>query len=232
MDEGRPIDLTLYFFWSSMAAQRVRLALGYKHINYRAVALSRDDDETFFELGMARQPFVAVMGEAVFTDSTTLLAELDGRVGGVPIFDGVLPSDAWAALLRWRDSVEHLLARLHAPVLPAFIDIAASEEAHLAYKADVERRFGLSVEALSNDRYDGYQQLSRVSRLPELARHLAREKFYFGGKLTAADCLLAADLFPLQLLDGVTLPVDLLYYLDRVEKACDASIREGLANRL
>jgi len=75
-------------------------------------------------------------------------------------------------------AVAHIMLRLYAPVLPAFQDIAGSEQSLLAYKADVGRRFGMRVEAFSNDRYDGFQQLVEMSRLPELARHLGKNKFY------------------------------------------------------
>ena len=135
---------------------------------------------------------------------------------------------AWQALLDWRLSVEALLARLYAPVAPAFADIGGDPAIQATYKAQIEHRFGMSVEALSNDRYDGFSQFAAQSRLAELARHLGRQRFYAGDTLSACDLLLACDLFPLQLLDGVTMPLDLMYYIERVEKACGASLRDGL----
>ncbi len=221
--------MTLYHFWSSMAAQQVRLALAYKGVAHTCVAVAQDDDATFFELGIARSPLVLQLDDgSLHTDALCILEKMDGWVGQAPIFDGVIDTVAWKALLEWRARVAHIMDRLYAPVLPAFQDVAASEASHAAYKADVARRFGMSVEALSNDRYDGFQQFSGMSRLPELARHLGKSKFYIGGQLSAADIVIACDLFPLQLLDGVTVPMDIMYYIQRIENTCGASLRDGL----
>lgn len=212
-----------------MPAQRVRLALNYKGANFDSVALDRNDDETFFALGIAHAPLVLRMDDGMLhTDSVFILEHVDGWFGGTPLFDGVIARDAWQALLDWRASVNAILERLYAPVLPAFEDVGKNEDTLAAYKAGVIRQFGLSAEALSNDRYAGYEQFAQMSRLPALASHLADQRFYIGGQLSAADLLLACDLFPLQLLDGVTLPLALMYYIERVEKACGASLREGL----
>lgn len=118
--------------------------------------------------------------------------------------------------------------RLYAPVLPAFIDIGADENDMAAYKNAVLHRYGMSVEALSNDRYDGFNQLVAQGHLIQLGRHLAQQRFYLNNTLSACDILIACDLFPLQLLDGVTMPLDLMYYIQRVETACNTSLRAGL----
>lgn len=221
--------IRLYHFWSSMPAQRVRLALSYKGVDHEVIALSPDDDASFFELGIGHTDLVLCLADgSLHTDSLLILSRLDGWVGGRPIFDGLVDVAAWTALLDWRESVEPLLARLYAPVAPAFSDIGADPAIQAAYKVRIEYRFGMSVEALSNDRYAGFNQFTAQSRLADLARHLGRHRFYVGGALSACDLLLACDLFPLQLLDGVTMPLDLMYYIERVEKACNASLRDGL----
>lgn len=221
-------EIRLFYFPSGIAAHRVRLALGYKQLPHEAILVAQDDDETFFELGIARAGCVLIADGKLLTDTIEILEQADRLLGGAPLIDGVLPADAWQALLAWRNSIDSILARLYAPVLPAYSDISASDATLSAYKALVERRFGMSVEALSNDRYDGFLQLAERSHLPRLAQHLAREKFYFGGRLTAADLVIAADLFPLQLLDGVTMPLDLMYYFERVAQACRTDLRDGI----
>lgn len=221
--------IRLYHFWSSMPAQRVRLALSYKGVDHEVIALSHDDDASFFELGIGHADLVLRLPDgSLHTDSLLILRQLDGWTGGRPIFDDRVDPVAWQALLDWRLSVEALLARLYAPVAPAFADIGSDATIQAAYKAQIEHRFGISVEALSNDRYDGFRQFAAHARLADLARHLGRQRFYVGGALSACDLLLACDLFPLQLLDGVTMPLDLMYYIERVEKACNASLRDGL----
>lgn len=221
-----------YFFPSDVGAQRVRLALGYKAVGYRATALDYADDKTFFELGIGRRGCILRLADGTLLDDSIVILEgADALFGGAPILQGVLPPDAWHTLLAWRDAMGALLDRLSAPVLPAYSDIASSEANLAAYKGEVEQRFGMSVEALSNDRYAGYAQFAARSRLNELARHLARERFYYDSKISAADFVLAADLYPLQLLDGVSLPLDLMYYFERVEGCCNTDLREYLSLR-
>lgn len=88
-----------------------------------------------------------------------------------------------------------------------------------------------SIESLANDRYDAYAQLERRGRLREVARRLAQQGFY-GATLSLVDIVLTADLHLLHLLDGVTIPLDLLYYFQRVATACGVSLEDGMAHHL
>ncbi len=225
--------LTLYHAWASMPAQRIRLALAYKGVPHAAIPLGAFEDELFFEMGVARSDLLLVQdGALIEREPWAALENMDRIAGGPPLFPPALDAAAWTALKAWRTSVEHVLARLTAPVLPAFAGIGDDPASLAACRAEVERRFGMGLEALSNDRYDGFRQFAQRSRLPELARHLAQNRFYIGGVLTAADLVIACDCFPLQLLDGVTLPMDLIYYIARVEDTCHASLRDGLIVQL
>lgn len=218
----------LYFFHSSAESQRLRLALNYKRIPYQARALARDDDQTFFDLGHAREvPILALPSGELLTDSAVILRSLDAHFPDIPIFRDLLDDPAWAALLQWRQSIDTLLARLQAAALPAYRDIGGAEDTLAAYKAEVRRRFGMSVEELANDRYAAFAQFAQLADLKGLTRRLARRRFYMGAP-SAADMLLAADLYPVQLLDGVSLPIDLMYYLQRVADACGTDLGEGL----
>ncbi len=220
--------IALYHFWWSPASQRVRLALGYKGIVCENRPLAFDDDETFFALGVARSvPVLQHDDGRIWTDSVAILEQLDTLWPDEPIFSGVLPTVEWDGLLAWRKSANALFDRLYAPVMPAFRGLGDSEPAMTAYRSEVLHRFGVSIEELSNDRYAAYDQLMTVAHLRDLATRLARSRFY-AGRPSAADMLLAADLFPLQLLDGVTLPLDLMYYVRRVEEICRTSLRDGL----
>ena len=222
--------IRLYHRWSSMAAQQIRLALHYKSITFDSIPLAQSDDNIWFELGIARADMaLQIPGQPIHTDALTTLRNLDNwLVGTTPIFNSLIDDAAWQALLAWHDSVHHLRERLYAPVLPAFSDIGAHENDMASYKADVLHRYGMSVEALSNDRYDGFIQLAAQSHLNQLGQHLARQRFYLNSTFSACDILIACDLFPLQLLDGVTMPLDLMYYIQRVESACNTSLRAGL----
>lgn len=224
--------ISLYHRWSSMPAQQVRLALSYKEVEFCSRPLAQDDDEIWFDLGVARADLaLTIPGQPVQTDALTILATLDEQTSGKPVHTGLVDPEAWQALLKWRAANKNVLMRLYAPVLPAFIDIGANEADLARYKAQIERIYGMSVEALSNDRYDGFNQFFAQAHLSELGTHLARHKFYLDGVFSACDIVLACDLFPLQLLDGVTFPIDLMYYIKRIETVCHSSLRDGLITR-
>jgi glutaredoxin 2 len=220
---------TLYYFYSSPESARVRLALNYKQLHYEARPLAFDDDETFFDLGIARQaPVLQLDDGSLLTDSLAILQGLDAWFPGTPpIFQGIVDEGAWAALLAWRKKVDTILQRLQAPALPGYTDIGGDEDSLAAYKSLVQSRFGMTVEELSNDRYAAFAQLDGLTNLKALASHLGQNRYYLGAP-SAADMLLAADLYPLQILDGVTMPIDLMYYLQRVEETCRTNLREGL----
>jgi glutaredoxin 2 len=221
--------IKLYHRWSSMPAQQVRLAFAYKGVEVETIALPQTDDNIWFELGHARADLaLQIPSHALQTDVMHILTQLDDLVGGTPILNGIVSVDAWQALGAWRDGITHLRNRLYAPVLPAFSDIGGDEADLAHYKAQVQHQYGMSVEALSNDRYDGYQQLASIAHLNALGKHLSQQRFYLKNTLSACDIIIASDLFPLQLLDGVTLPLDLMYYIQRVETACNTSLRTGL----
>lgn len=219
----------LYHFWSSFESQRVRLALSCKGIDWTDHALRYDDDQTFYDLGTARRvPQLVLDSGERLEHSVRILWQADHHFPqGERLVDGRIDTAAWHALLEWRRRVDTILDRLYAPLRPAYRDIAADAETMAAYKAEVAHKYGLSLEALANDRYAGYQQLARLSRLADLARHLSQNRFYTGA-ISIADLLLTADLFPLQLHDGLSLPVDLMYYLERVQDSCELELRQGL----
>lgn len=220
---------TLYHFWSDPASQRIRLALHYKQAAFEERALDYDDDETFFELGLARRVPVLITDDGrTLTDALDILRHIDDYVPeGPPLVHGCIDEPAWRAVLDWRGKAEQILERLYAPVRPAYRGIGDDEARLKAYKAEVRQRFGMSLEALANDRYDGFAQLSKLTQLNALARHLAKNRYYMG-HISIADMLLCADLHPIQVLDGISLPIDLMYYLKRVAETCHASLEEGL----
>lgn len=218
----------LYHFWWSPESQSVRLALGYKTVVFDDQPVAYDDNETFFRLGVARAvPVLQHDDGTIETGAIPILSRIDHRWPTRPVMEGVMTAAGWEALVTWRGSMQALFARLQAPVFPAYQGIGDSAESLAACKTEISTRFGASIEELSNDRYAAFDQLKGAARLGDLAAHLARNRFY-SGRISAADLLLACDLFPLQLLDGITLPLDLMYYIRRVEDVCQTSLRDGL----
>lgn len=220
----------LYHFWSAPEAQRIRLALSCKGVAFEDCPLAYDDDESFFALGVARKvPILQLAGGELLTDSLDILWRIDHFFPDLPqLATGMIDAAGWQALIDWRRRADPILQRLYAPARPAYRDIGGSPETLAAYKAEIRHRFGMTVAELANDRYAGYAQLDSLTRLQALARHLAHNCFYVGPHASIADMLLAADLYPLQVLDGISLPIELLYYLARVEEATHASLQDGL----
>lgn len=210
---------------------RVALAFGVKQEPIELKPLDWFDDETYFSLGIARHPVVLQMADGtLFFDTVRVLSDIDSLLPNGPVLrTTVIADDAWEALLAWRQRVDSVLERLYAPLAPGFRGIGNHPDALADWKSSVRRRFGLGLEELANDRYDGFAQFARLSHLSELARHLAQQRFYLP-QPSLADCLLAADLYPLQMHDGINLPIDMLYYLRRVETLAGVSLnRDWLA---
>ncbi len=219
--------MRFYHFWFEPVSERVRLALGAKGIAHERVIPDYDDDETFFDLGVARQAPVWRWADGrVETDSLAIVRALDSDQPDPPLF-APLQDGQWQALQAWRLSAADLLERLYAPVRPAYRGLG-DHPSHLAsYKASVAARLGASMEELANDRYGAYAQLDALTRFKDLGVFLAQHRFY-AGAFSAADVLLTADLFPLQLQDGITLPIDIMYYFERVQDVCGVDLRDGL----
>lgn len=170
--------ITLYHRWSSMAAQQVRLALSYKAISFSAQPLPQADDAIWFDLGLARADMALLLPEQpIQTDALSILPQLDDHAGGAPIYNSLIDDAAWQALSGWRAANKNVLERLYAPVLPAFSDIGANESDLASYKTKIAHDYGMSVEALSNDRYDGFNQFAAQAQLPQLALYLAKNNF-------------------------------------------------------
>lgn len=218
----------LYYLHHVPESQRVRLALAYKNIAVDAKVPTFDDDAVFFALGRARQvPLLQLDDGTVLTDSLTILARMDALFPAGPPLCDAIDAAAWDALCRWRAHADPLLQRLYAAAAPAYRGVGDDAAALTAYRAATQARLGVTLEQLANDRYAAFAQLDALTRFKELARTLAARRFYTGAP-SIADMLLAADLFPLQVLDGVSLPVDLLYYIARVEACCHATLGAGL----
>lgn len=219
--------MKFYHFWFEPASERVRLALGFKGLAHDRIVPDYGDDETFFELGVARAAPVLVGDDgAVLVDPWEILRAVD-RHGPSPALFAALGDDQWRSLVSWRARADGLLERLYAPMRPAYRGIGDRPDHLASYKASVAARFGASLEELANDRYGAYAQLDAGTDFKGLGGFLAKHRFY-AGDFSVADVLLTADLFPLQLLDGLTLPIDIMYYFERVQDACRVDLRCGL----
>lgn len=218
----------LYHFWSEPAAQRLRLALAYKKIDFEDIAVDYWDDETFMQLEVSRQTPILQLEQSVYTDSINVLSQIDTLFpASIALVNGCIEKAAWHAVLDWRRRIDDPLARLAALAKLTYRDIGLDANATASHKMKTKQQFGVSVEEIANGRYDLYAFIEKHGQLKALARHLAKYRYY-SGFVSIADMLLTADLYPLQAVEGIALPIDLLYYFRRVEDACGLSLQAGL----
>lgn len=215
-----PKHIKLYYQPWRHEGARLRLALSANRCAFEAVALPFAADEIFFELGLGEYPAILQTETKRYSDSLEVLQQFsalcpESNLAAVSAAD-------WQGLRAWHSANALLLERLYAPVALAAITFS-DETAREQYKTASASRFGQSLEALANDRYAAFQQFARQSQLNALSQHLEKNRFY-NGHCSAADCWLTADLFPLQFLDGIGLPIGLRYYWQRVMDFCGCDL--------
>ncbi|KPV41010.1 hypothetical protein AN478_03480 [Thiohalorhabdus denitrificans] len=218
---------TLYHYPFCPPAQRVRLALGLKEIPAEQVALAYTDLETPIELAGKKQVpiFVTDAGE-VLLESEAILGRLDRDAPEPPLFEGAIDPDDYASLKRWMEGFEPLVDRLRGPVQLGYAGLGDDEEAAAYFRRQVESRHGAQLEELVNARYADYRQFEAEAELKRFANLLAKSRF-FSGRLSAADLLIVSEWGFLRWVDGVSPPLDLLYYFERVEEACGVKLASG-----
>lgn len=224
-------NLHLYHRWSSTSGQMLRMVLSAKKLQWQDHPCALRDQETAFDLGYGDLPVLIHADGCKQQGTLPELAAMDQRYPETLPLHAPIGEAEWTAFCQWRSSLTPLLERLIAPVLPAYDEICHHEEDMAFYRNECERRFQQSVEALANDRYGAYQQLESRGRLRDLGKILARQRFYTG-QLSLIDIVLTADLHLLRLLDGVTIPLDLQYYFQRVSDACQLSLNDGMSQSL
>lgn len=209
----------------------LRMVLGAKGLHWNDHPCALRDQETAFDLGFAELPVLVHADGQAQQAKLAELAALDARYPDTPALHTSIPASEWEAFVRWRAGLTPLGDRLIAPVLPAYEEICSDPEDMEFYRQECERRFQQSIESLANDRYGAYQQLESRGRLRELGKVLAKQRCYTG-TLSLIDIVLTADFHLLRLLDGVTIPLDLQYYFQRVAEACGVSLNDGMIRPL
>lgn len=203
---------------------RLRLALAASGCSYETMALPFAAEAVFFELGLGEYPVVLQANSQtetkLYTDSLAVLQAFSALCPESKL--ATVSHADWQGLQAWHSANALLLERLYAPVALAARTFS-EETAREDYKNQIWQRFDQSVEALANDRYEAFQQFARQSQLHALSQHLEKKRFY-NGQCSAADCWLTADLFPLQFLDGISLPIGLRYYWQRVMAFCGCDL--------
>ncbi|HKJ88645.1 MAG TPA: glutathione S-transferase N-terminal domain-containing protein [Gammaproteobacteria bacterium] len=218
---------TLYHYPFCPPAQRVRLALGLKEVAAEQVALPYTDLETPIELAGRKQVPIYVTDDGeVLLESEAILCRIDREVPEPPLFEGAIEPDDYEALKGWMGGLETLVDRLRGPTQLGYSGLGDDEEAAEYFRRQVEHRNGAQMEELVNARYADYRELEAGAGLKRFGNLLAKSRF-FSGRLSAADLYIVSEWGFLRWVDGVSPPLDLLYYFERVEEACGVKLASG-----
>ena len=172
-------SLTLYTYWRSSSAYRVRIALAVKNVPYAKVAVnllsSEQTGNAYVELcPTAHVPCLVVDGKPL-GESVAIIELLEELFPSPPLF----PKDPWA-----RAQVRSLVEIVNAGIQPlqnlqVLKRLSDDKDARAAWARHFIARGLTALEAV-------------------MARHHAegtRGKFAYGDALTAADCVLVPQIY-------------------------------------
>jgi len=202
--------------------QRVRLALAYKGVEYEDIVLSYADVETPTNLvGAKMLPIIDFGDGTVMPESLDLVAELEKRFPEPALYFADTSED-----LAWASRAIMSIPGWFDVALPYYLDAYAAhaefDEAGTAYFKDgKEAKRGVTFEQLKAAAPERYKQ-SIEAPLRAIAEKL--NEGFVGEAFSAADCVLAADMFGMSLVPGVELPAGIESYLKSVEEVCGETL--------
>ena len=215
--------LTLIHFDFCPFCQRVRLALGYKNIEFAELPARFYGPEHFRNIsGFERLPVIIYPDGDRQGESLDIIAELDRRFPATPpLHQGAIAAADLEAVLAWRARISGMLFRLIAPTLPQYPGLGDDPRAMAFYRERMEGWLGDTLEGLQTRRHQWYASLE--AELNGITDRVARHGFYTP-VFSVADTLITGDLTGLRLLEDITLPPELSAYFARVEAAAGVSL--------
>lgn len=218
---------TLYHYPFCPPAQRVRLALGAKDREVEQVALPYTDLETPVELAGRKQVPIYVTDDGeVLLESESILRRIESEALEPPLYEGAVDPEDYEALKAWMGELADVVDRLRAPTQLGYAGLGDDADAAEYFRRQVEARTGTQIEELVNARYADYRDFEARAGLKRFANVLAKSRF-FSGQLSVADLYIVSEWGFLRWVDGVSPPLDLLYYFERVEDACGVKLASG-----
>lgn len=198
--------------------QRVRLMLNAKELEYEDIVLSYADVETPTNLiGAKMLPIIEFDDGAVMAESLDLMVELEKRFPEPALYTETTP-----ALVDWASKAVMEIPRYFDLTLPwhldAYADAAEFDEAGKKYfQEGKEKKRGVTFVKLKAQAPEIYQ----MNVLPHLLEIMEKLDGGFVGKVfSAADCVLAADLLGVTIVDKIDVPEAILTYVRKVEDHC------------
>lgn len=217
--------MKLYHYEHCPFCQRVRLLLGYKQIPYESVVLSYDDADTPTKLiGKKMLPIMDFGDGTVMAESIDILREIENRHPRPIAFVGpVEPHLQWAAMAAVG------IPRYFDLLLPAYADSYSEfdrfEGSKAYFQTSKEQKRSKTFAQLKEEGSDIYEQ-NILPRLEEIIEKVEDAYFIMGPTFSVADCVLAADLSGLRLVEGIELPPQIPAYIARVERQCNVHLLE------
>ncbi|MBU2752107.1 glutathione S-transferase [Acidithiobacillus thiooxidans] len=215
--------LTLIHFDFCPFCQRVRLALGYKGIDFNEQPARFYGPEHFQSIsGFDRLPVVEYPDGSRQGESLEIIAELDRRFPETPpLWRGAIGDTEWERVQAWRARISGLLFRLIAPTLPQYASLGQDPRAMTYYRDRMESWLGDTLEGLQERRKEWYAGME--ADLQEVTERVAHHGFYTP-VFSVADTLITGDLTGLRLLEDIQLPPELTTYFERVEAAAQTTL--------
>ena len=218
--------MILYHYPHCPFCQRIRLFLGFKNIPYTLKAVPYSDKETPQELcGSSTLPIIDFEDGTIINESIDIIREIEHKFPHPIGFIGPVE-----ARFQWSTMVMTSLPRYFDLLLPACADNYAEfteNPQELAYFQKIkEEKRGKTFSELKSDNAQIFE--STVSpTLEEIIDMVEGEFFVMGPTFSVADCVLAADLSLLRIVEDINLPSEITQYIQRVESRCQVRLLES-----
>ncbi len=219
--------MILYHYPHCPFCQRIRLFLSLKGIAYDSVVLSYDDAETPRKLGLTKMLPILDFGEGkILNESLDILREIEQKtpypIGFIGPIEGVL---------QWASTAVVNIPRYFDLLLPWYPDHYRSEfdqfpAGEKYFRESKEAKRGKTFETLKNDRVQIFDENIRP-HLQDIIDKVEDQYFVMGPTFSVADCVLAADLSGLRLVPDINVPIEIINYIDRVERQCRLRLLES-----
>lgn len=198
--------------------QRVRLVLKAKGIEYENITPSYADEKTPTDLiGKKMLPVIDFGDGKVMGESLDLIKELEKRFPEPELTHQWIEPD-----LDWASNIITRAPKFWDVVLPFCLDdfegAPEFDEVGAKYfKEGKEAKRGRTFEDMKKDAVALYNQ-NLVIIIAEIVDRV--EGGWVGQKFSLADCVLAADMSALRSVRGITIPPQIISYIEKVEDQC------------
>lgn len=211
--------IALYHYPHCPFCQRIRLFLGYKNIEYRSVVLPYSDKKTPQELcNSSTLPIMDFGDGLIINESLNIIREIENRFPHPIGFIGPVES-----VFQWSSMVMVSIPRYFDMLLPAYHKHSPEFTENPAdaefFKTTKEQKRGKTFEVLRKESPEIFEH-NVLPVLQDIIEKVEEEFFLMGPTFTVADCVLASDLSGLRLVDEISLPHEIQWYIQRVEQKC------------